>query len=422
MYRRVIRLTSTILLTLVLVFFPTMFTSAQQTSGSPQTDVQGEIDELLKTYGAALQNELTYGTTQLVVDPTSGPTRLLVGDSQTKMDQLWADTVDKIDALQARPAAERVSTVEMLQQVSGNSPTYISRDHSPYDPSVELEEYNAGKYIFDVDIASGQIVKAWLKDQTDYRVVATYTEGELATMARNYAARIAPELTLDRLALSVLNKDKEVYFFRWENSASQMADGLHPFVQVAFSRSGDFLNYENTLPLSTPTSNAVTRLLAVAPATALGANEYYSNGGSQWGWERQDASYSTQNNAGYCYTQGSWCTPKNYYYAASPSGNNTYSGSYHRGKWTATSTMRYLNTKISAYIPCSNATTTVPYYAWYNGGSSSGGNMINQQSWCNTWVVASSQLYDIQRVVLANTNEKSGSYQIAWDEIWDYVP
>lgn len=154
---------------------------------------------------------------------------------------------------------------------------------------------------------------------------------------------------------------------------------------------------------------------------AIGANAYYSNGGTQWAWEVLKASYTVQDNAGFCYTQGSWCQPKNFYYAPSPSGNNTYNGTYHRGKWTATSSMRSLYTRTSAYIPSTHATAIVFYRKWYNGGASSVDNGVNQAIWYNSWVQMSSTLYDISRIVLPNTDEV-GPDQIAWDEIWDYVP
>jgi hypothetical protein len=369
-----------------------------------------------------LQNELLTGTTQQVIDPSVGATRILVGESQVKMDRLWAETLWQIEALQARPIAERDQTVAMLSQISGADPVYLSRSRTPYNPASELEEYEAGAFMYQVDIKSGQIVKVWLKNQEDYRVDALYSEAELADMARDYIANVYPEISLDRLTLIVQNKDKEVYFFRWEDPASQTADGTQRFVQVAYSQSGDFLNYENTFPFSLPsTNNLLDQILTVRIALAIGANEIYSNGGTRWDWEIQ-SSYSTKSNAGYCYGQGSWCTPKNFYYTSSPSGNNTYNGTNHRGKWTATSYMRSRNTRTSAYIPCTNATASVFYYNWYNGGASHTENGVNQQSWCNTWVNTSSTLYDIQRIVLANTSETCCSKEIAWDETWDYVP
>ena len=427
MNRRLQHLAAAILIVVGLLLLPTLL-SSRKDAAQAQGGGQGEIDALLRAYDAALRNELEHGTTQEIVDPSTGVTTVLVGESQSRMDRLWAETLAQINALQARPDSERASTVQMLREVSGAQPEYLSLARTPYDPSAELEEYAAGGYIYHVDIASGQIVMVWLENQRAYSVEDLYTEGQLAEMAQGHVARLAPGLTLDRLTLLVQNKEDEVFFFRWEDATRRVADGSHPFVQVAVSRAGDFLNFENTLPLASrdvslvPTNSALASLLRIEPAFAVGANEVYANGGTRWGWERQDAPYSVRNNAGYCYTQGSWCTPKNFYYAPSPSGDDTYYGSLHRGKWTATSYMRYRNTRTSAYIPCTNATSQVFYRKWYNGGASWVENFVDQNIWCNTWVQMSTTLYDIQRVVLANTNELASTREIAWDEIWDYVP
>lgn len=188
-----------------------------------------------KTSNRFLKTRRKNGTTQQIIDPSIGVTRILVGESQAKMDRLWAETLAKIEALQARPDVERAQTVAMLSQISGADPVYISRSRTPYNPASELEEYVAGEFMYQVDIESGQAVKIWLKNQKDYSVEALYSEAELADKARNYVANVFPEISLDRLALTVQNKDREVYFFRWEDPTGHTADGTHRFVQVAFS-------------------------------------------------------------------------------------------------------------------------------------------------------------------------------------------
>jgi len=299
MFQRLSRMTSAVLLSVTVLIFPAIFDSGRGIDQQVQSDVQDDIDVLLKAYDAALQEELTHGATQQIADPSGGTTRILVGESQVKMDRLWAETLAKINALQARPETERASTVEMLHKVSGADPVYISRVGTPYNSTAELEEYEAGGFVYHVDITSGEIVKAWLKDQKDYSVEALSSEQELADMARAYVAKFSPGHALDSLALVVLNKDSEIYFFRWEDSAGQLADGTIPFIQIALSRSGDLLNFENTLPLSRRSADSnLPQLLTVKPVLAIGDNQVYSNDGAQWGWERQDAAYSTQDNAG----------------------------------------------------------------------------------------------------------------------------
>ncbi|MGC1374817.1 MAG: hypothetical protein WA821_01255, partial [Anaerolineales bacterium] len=340
MFKKFARSISALLLVSVIFILPVIFSSGSG-DRQRQSNNQGEIDALLKAYAQALEKEKIHGLTQVAPESNNGETQVLTEASQAKMDRLWAETVAKIDVLEARPEAERLKTMEMLQKVSGNKPVYVSRDLSPYDAVSALEEYTAGKFIYQVDIASSQIVKVWLRDQKDYRVDPVYSSAQLADMARAYVAAVSPGLNLQQMTFNVFNKDREVYFFRWEDTTGgQLLHGMYPFVQVAYSRSGDFLNFENTLPFSRTVNNGLTEWFNVKDAFAIGVNEYYANGGSHWAWEVQRAPYSIQNNAGFCYTQGAWCTPKNFYYANSPSGNNTYVGSQHRGKWMPSSTMR----------------------------------------------------------------------------------
>lgn len=294
MSQRFVRMISVLLLSTTLLVYPAVLGSGKGTDQQVQNSVQGDIDALLKAYDSALKNELTHGLTQEIVDPSTGITRILVGESQAKMDRLWAETLAKIEALQARSDAERAQTVATLNQISDADPLYVSRARTPYHPAAELEEYEAGRFMYQVDIESEQVVKIWLKNQRDYNVEDLYSEAELADLARNYVANVSPDFSLDRLTLEVLNKDNEVYFFRWQDSNGQTADGTHPFVQVAFSRSGEFLNYENTLPFSLRSTNKlVDRLLSIEPAWAIGANEIYSNGGTRWGWEIQNDPFET---------------------------------------------------------------------------------------------------------------------------------
>lgn len=425
MFRMIKRLVVALGIVAALFLLPSVAANSRPTPAHAQSGTETEIAALLDAYATALQHEMQYGTTQVLVDPSTGEQlEVLTGPSQAKMDQLWAETLSRIWAIRARPESERAATVELLRQVSGAEPSFIGLARSPFAPSVELEEYESGRYFYLVEVRSGQITKAWLKDQRDYDTVARYSRAMLLEKARGLVGRFAQDLDLAGLIPSEYDKGP-VLFFRWEDPSERLPDGTVPFVQVALSVSGELLNFENTLPL-TPDAGAraslvtAERLLVAPPAMAIGANEIYANGGGQWGWEKVSG-YSTKNNAGYCYYAG-WCSPKHFYYANSPSGNNTYWGTNHRGKWRATSYMRYRYTRTAAYIPCTNATAVVMYRKWYNGGASFVENGVDQSIWCNTWVQMSSTLYDIQRVVLPNTNERGYTQEIAWDEVWDYVP
>ena len=139
MFQRLIRMTSAILLSFTLFVFPVMFGSGPEIDLQAKGNVQDPIDALLNAYDAALQNELLHGTTLQITDPSTGVTRILVGESQAKMDRLWAETLAKIEALQARLDAERAQKVAMLSQLSGADTMTISRARVHYNPAADLE-------------------------------------------------------------------------------------------------------------------------------------------------------------------------------------------------------------------------------------------------------------------------------------------
>jgi len=423
MKRLLTALASTLLLVSVLLAEPA-FSHLEATTARAQGGSQDDVDELLKAYAAALDREMSLGNTRTEEDPALGAVTILDADAQLRMDRLWAQTLAEIELIQGRPESERALAVDAIRKVTGLQPAYLSQAGTPYDPSLELEEYSAGKYIYQVEVDTNRIVMVWPIDQREVDLAGVSSDDELKEIAVGYVERLAPGVNTTELVLSVGSKGGAV-FFRWEDANSRLFDGTTAFLQVGVSRAGILLDFENRLPADTTASTGLRGLLAglwpLAPAYAIGANEIYANGGSRWAWEIHNQSHSTQSNAGYCYLYG--CSPTNFYYATSPSGNNTYGGTNHRGRWSATSYMRYRNTRVSAFIPSTHATTTAVFYRkWYNGGSSStDGAAINQSIWYNTWVQASNTLYDIAKVVVPNTSE-SGSWETAWDEIWDYVP
>jgi len=258
------------------------------------------------------------------------------------MDKLWVETLAKIELIQGRTQSERSQAVDAIREVAGVAPEYLSRARTAYDPTMELEEYRAGDYLYHVDIDTNSIVMVWPVDQLSVELAGSYTDEDLKEIAIQHVERFAPSVHLGELMLTVGSKGDAV-FFRWEDEHNRLFDGTAAFLQVGVSRAGTLLNFENRLPgektASTGFRGVLAELWPIAPAYALGANEYYANGGSYWAWEIHNQSHSTQNNAGYCYIAG-WCSPKNFYYATSPSGNNTYQGTNHRGRWSATSYMR----------------------------------------------------------------------------------
>ncbi|MDY6994335.1 MAG: hypothetical protein SVR94_17255 [Pseudomonadota bacterium] len=275
-----------LLLIISILVLPTFLTSNKLVSAATQGDEQKTIAELLQDYEDALQYELEYGDTQEIDDTETDVKKILVGESQEKMDQLWAETLEKINALQYRPAEERSGAIAVINQVTNADVEFTDHSRTPYNPSAEIEVYESGDYIFQVDVASEEIIKMWIKDQRNFSVDAKYSKDVLVKLAQEHVNILSPKVNLETLILSTQDKTNEVYFFRWEDPTRKTTDGMTAFIQVAISRAGDLLNYENTLPISIKQQGTILdSIFSIPSVVAIGANEYYSNGGSSWGWE-----------------------------------------------------------------------------------------------------------------------------------------
>ena len=75
-----------------------------------------------------------------------------------------------------------------------------------------------------------------------------YDKTELQKKATDFISTVAPEVNLSNLTPQNGNKEEQNYFFRYEDM-NRMLEGMHPFIQVGFSRTGDLLSYTNTLGL-----------------------------------------------------------------------------------------------------------------------------------------------------------------------------
>lgn len=411
-----------IILIVTSIFAPAVM--ANTTGGSIPTSIRDQMNQLLKDYDQALQQELQIGKTVIVTDDDQGTHKMLAEESQQKMDVLWRNTVQKIEALSARPAIARQKAVNLIQTVDPSPVSYVERAHIVYDFGAQLERYRAGQKIYSVDIATNEIIEIRLVDDTQIKTERIFTQDQLEEQARSFIARINPQIDLDKLSPTFGDKSNTYFFFRWEDKSKKLMDRTVPFIQIGFSQSGDFLSYYNTLRLTTVdetanrSSSIATYLLSIVNIKIVSAfSEVYANGGSHWQWERYDAPAYAQDNAGYCYYAG-WCSPTNFYYANGNSSGTFYSVPL-RGRWQA-------NTNSSSdpafYIPSTHASALTCYGVWYNGGSSSdeGSKCINQNAYYNTWVeLSGAPWYNISKLVLPNTNEGSTG-EVAWDEAWVY--
>lgn len=404
-------------------------------SSPPDDGVQEQIDILIADYEIALEKELRNGETEVIYDPIDGEVTLLAGASADKMDALWQETLQKIDDLLARPLSERASAIEAIRAIDDTEVTYIEKTGSPYNRDATLEIYQTELFIYSVDINTNQIIEWLLLDDWTYGVEPIYSQDELEVMAREVIDKVGG-INLEELSPNFGSKMEETFFFRWEDPSGKLDGDMHPFVQVGFSRRGDFLNYINTFPLADQASKLSQGLStdAFAPAALispvvspwlarfLGINEsglltyfnqVYANGGSYW--QRVYGSMNTQSNAGYCYIAG-WCSPKNFYYA-----NTCYGSSSVKGRWKPNTNP---TVRPYAFIPSTHATTLMACYRnYYNGGSSMHGRCRNQSIYYNAWIYTSySRLYNIKKIDLSNEVDGGTTREIAWDETWLYSP
>ena len=240
---------------------------------SDDESIQEKIDELLAKYEKELEHELAYGERIEVDDPVDGKYTRLTGESEKKMEDLWQETVRKINLLKARSPEEQKVAVELIQSLEKGLVTYLDQDRTPYMPAATLERYQAGKYIYSLDIETNQIIEINLIDDRSYSTEKKHAERELEKMAISFIEKVARTIKLDSLVPTHGNKEGQTFFFRWEDPSQKLSDGMPAFVQVGFSSAGDLVHFVNTVPL-----------LAHENSTKS-FNQHYANGGNFWSWK-----------------------------------------------------------------------------------------------------------------------------------------
>lgn len=403
-----------LLIALIVVVIPAY---AQGSVPPISPEAQKEKARLLADYQKALDYELEYG--QTTINPEDGKTKMFIGDSAEKMDLLWQETVRQIESAIARPAVDRAPIESMIAAIDGNSPVYVMRGGFPYNSSVQTEKYQTNNYFYTTDIASAQILEIMPVDSTRFRREAgiekiVYSQKELEETAQVFIKTVAGDVNLQTLQPVFSDKGGRNYFFRWEDPASKLPDGMIPFVQVSLSASGDLLNYVNTLPVAIKSEQALLQQIGMLPMVARAYfQEFYANGGGYWSWLNNGVSSSTTSNAGYCYIAG-WCSPKNFYWSYTDATTSPENEPYIRGQWDVTPDSQYIYLK--AFIPSTNATAYSRYTATYNNGANSISATIDQEIYSNVWASVLGPHFNYGVVTLDN-NDDIATYKVAWDEI-----
>lgn len=389
---------------------------AQSTTPPPiSKEGQQTKDQLLAEFKTALENELSNGQTE--VNPQDGSI-MLVGESQTKIDLLWKDTVSQIEKAIGRSPEEQKAFKDRIAVLDGSYPEYIMRTVFPYNPDVAIEKYSTEKYTYSVDMATGQILEVMPIDSTRFRREAnsgnsSLSADELEQQAVSYINSVDTNLDLGNLQPNFSDKDGRNYFFRWEDPTKTLPDGMTPFVQVGLSSWGELLNYVNTLSVAQQKQASLIEAGLFPQPVFASFNEIYANGGGYWSWLAGGSSSSTTSNAGYCYIAG-WCSPTNFYwgYTDATTSPNT---PYINGQWDVNASSQYIY--LLAYVPSTNATAYAKYTATYNNGSNTDSATIDQSVYSNVWVSVLGSHFNYGVVKLDNDDDTAG-FKVAWDEVW----
>lgn len=128
---------------------------------------------------------------------------------------------------------------------------YESEGKSSNGKNVPVSIYISGADRYEVD-ANGRIIEFGSRNlpigsenEKKYDNTPRYNSQELETIAKQFIAKNASNINLDKLTLTQTNKGTN-NFFRWEDRSQKTTEG-YPFVQIGFSQGGTLLNYTNSL-------------------------------------------------------------------------------------------------------------------------------------------------------------------------------
>lgn len=300
------------------------------------------------------------------------------------------------------PSTPTPGAIEVVRAFAGDNATIIfqGRGLSSYAPNEMIEIYYVGADQYEVDTNTSQVIQFGPRPLSigeqpkEYDTSNRYTPEELKAKAVSFIAKHAPGINLNSLTPAHSDKEKVNYFFRWEDTSGKTFMGMHPFIQVGFSRGGDLLSYTNTLGLP-----------ALAPTVT--GTIVYSNGGNYW------HQYGPSQYWWYVYGQG-WCGK---YSTCTPGYMQwTWAGST-KSNYARWDNIDYAQTgTLDAFVPIVNATSTrAPYYVHANG-TTYGPYLLNQFNYNDQWIYIVA-LYNIQWVEL-DDNTGETNKQIGFDEIY----
>lgn len=225
---------------------------AERGARSAPDAIRAMFDDL----AAAAKREFAQGC---VEDDELGGRRLC-GDSKTKIDAMHDDAMKAADAATARPPQERDAAIAAVRAFRKNDRlevSYLSTSPNPYKDGEEKIEIYADDKGFEywIDPARDAVVQAGPgaglhPSPRKARPEARIAVPELRARALSLLEAQLPGFAKRKSSLHPLedHKDKEIYFFRWDDFSQPAKETeMPPFVQVALYADGELASFTDTL-------------------------------------------------------------------------------------------------------------------------------------------------------------------------------
>ncbi len=214
------------------------------------------IKQLIGELDDAIRRELDSGCVE--TDAKGG--KKLCGAAKEKIDRLHEETAAEIDARTSRLPGDRAGDLRAIKKFRGLDRlplTYNSTSSNPYrDDGSAIESYvdDQGNEYW-VDPSADRLVQMGPHAGSDQAPHQVGQENrlpvkELRDRAISLADGAVDGFAARRSSLHPLedNKDKQIYFFRWDDFSAPLKESeLPPFVQVALYADGTLASFTNTL-------------------------------------------------------------------------------------------------------------------------------------------------------------------------------
>lgn len=214
------------------------------------------IKQLISDLDDAIRRELDSGCVES--DAEGG--KKLCGSSKEKIDRLHDKTARQIDERRARLAGDREGAIRAIKKFRGLDQlalAYNSTSPNPYrDDESVIETYvdDQGNEYW-VDPSADRLVQMGPNAGGDQAPHQVGQENRLPVKDLRDRAISLADGAVDgfagrRSSLHPLedNKDKQIYFFRWDDFSAPLKESeLPPFVQVALYADGTLASFTNTL-------------------------------------------------------------------------------------------------------------------------------------------------------------------------------